>query len=88
MPCEKPTTPTTRPPEARIRRTAERTTSSTSGGRSLGKVTASLGSRVTFRPGESQPLKGPQPSKKGRTPGPAAESKGPELILAFYFSCF
>jgi hypothetical protein len=31
---------------------------------------------VTFSVGGIQRLKGPQPSKKGRTPGPAAEGKG------------
>jgi hypothetical protein len=38
-------------------------------------------SSVTFSEGGSQRLNGPQPSKKGRMPGPAGEGKGAECLL-------
>jgi hypothetical protein len=35
-----------------------------------------MDSRDTFSAGGSQRAKGPQPVKKGRTPGPAGDGKG------------
>jgi hypothetical protein len=76
VPCEKPIRPTTRPPDARMRCTVLRSRVSTSGAMSGDEDPVRMASRETFSAGGSQRAKGPQPVKKGRTPGPAAEGKG------------
>jgi hypothetical protein len=38
--------------------------------------------RETFSEGGNQREKGPQPSKKGRMPGPAGEGKGAVVVIS------
>jgi hypothetical protein len=59
-----------------MRCTVDETRSSTSGDMADVDSPLRMPSIVTFSVGGSQRLNGPQPSKKGRTPGPAGEGKG------------
>lgn len=81
VPCEKPIRPTTLPPVELMRRTVLRTSSSTSTGRTLVDVPDLVSEGVTGK--FTQRLKGPQPSKKGRTPGPGWEAKGAGEFVSF-----
>ena len=74
MPWEKPIRPAILRPEERRRWTALRITSSTSVGMALREEPSRISEALMGK--STQRLKGPQPSKKGRMPGPGCEGKG------------
>lgn len=64
-----------------MRWTVLRTSSSTSAGRMLEDVPSLISEALIVK--SNQRLKGPQPSKKGRTPGPGWEGNGAGEPVSF-----